>query len=138
MSPGDIVTSSGRIVGRHQGLANYTIGQRKGLGVASLTPLYVLGKNAESNTLMVGAEAELGTRELMAKDVNWIAGRPPEARFRAQVKTRYTAREAEALVEPVGPVQARVVFDTPQRDVTRGQAAVFYQGELMLGGGLIN
>lgn len=137
LKPGEIVTRDGRSLGRHDGLANYTIGQRKGLGVASPVPLYVLGKNALDNTLIVGTQDELGSTELTARDVNWVSGEAPADPFRAEVKIRYTAKEAEAWVMPVGEDQVKVRFDALQRDVTAGQAAVFYQGDLLLGGGLI-
>jgi tRNA-specific 2-thiouridylase len=137
LQPGEILTRDGRPVGEHTGLANYTIGQRKGLGVASLVPLYVLGKNSATNTLIVGMQEELGSRELIARDVNWSSGQTPKESFRAEVKIRYTAKEAEALVTPLEEDQARVQFDAPQRDITAGQAAVFFQGDLLLGGGII-
>ncbi len=134
---GDIETVDGHVIGQHNGLANYTIGQRKGLGVESAVPLYVMTKHATRNTLVVGTHNELGARELIARDVNWLSGEIPTAPFRAEVKIRYTAKEAEALVTPVGENQVQVQFDAPQRDITAGQAAVFYQGDLMLGGGII-
>jgi tRNA-uridine 2-sulfurtransferase len=137
LQPGKILTRDGRLIGEHNGLANYTIGQRKGLGVASLVPLYVLGKNSATNTLIVGAQEELGSHELMARDVNWLSGEAPNGPFRAEVKIRYTAREAEALVTPIDGKQVRVQFDAPQRDITAGQAAVFFHGDLMIGGGII-
>ena len=137
LKPGDIVTREGRAVGSHNGLANYTIGQRKGLGIASPVPLFVLGKNAEMNQVIVGEIDELGFTELTARDVNWTSGRVPREPFHAQVKIRYTAKEVEALVCPLEGEQASVKFDAPVRDVTAGQAAVFYQGDLMLGGGII-
>jgi len=137
LQPGEILTRDGRSIGEHNGLANYTIGQRKGLGVASLVPLYVLGKNSTTNTLFVGTQEELGSRELTARDVNWLSGEMPSEPFRAEVKIRYTAKEAEALVTPINGNQAQVQFDAPQRDITAGQAAVFFQGDLMIGGGII-
>jgi tRNA-specific 2-thiouridylase len=137
LQPGKILTRDGRLIGEHNGLANYTIGQRKGLGVASLVPLYVLGKNSATNTLIVGAQEELGSHELMARDVNWLSGEAPNGPFRAEVKIRYTAREAEALVTSIDGKQVRVQFDAPQRDITAGQAAVFFHGDLMIGGGII-
>ena len=137
LKPGDIVTRAGRAVGHHNGLANYTIGQRKGLGLSSPLPLYVLEKDAATNTLVVGESNELGSRELTARDVNWLAGEAPHDPFRALVKTRYTAKEVEALVTPLNGGRAKVQFDALQRDVTAGQAAVFYQDEVMLGGGII-
>ena len=137
LQPGEIVTRDGKSLGEHNGLGNYTIGQRKGLGVVSPVPLYVLGKNADNNTLVVGTQDELGSLELTARDVTWVSGEAPSEPFRAEVKIRYTAKEAEALVMPIGEDQARVQFETPQRDVTAGQAAVFYQGDMLLGGGII-
>jgi tRNA-specific 2-thiouridylase len=137
LRPGEIVTSEGRSIGGHTGLANYTIGQRKGLGIASSIPLYVLRKDAGSNTLIVGTQEELGSRELIARDVNWLSGKMPGEPFRADVKTRYTAKEAEALVTPLNGDHARVRFEAPQRDITAGQAAVFYQDDLLMGGGII-
>ena len=137
LQPGDIITREGRVVGRHNGLANYTIGQRKGLGVASPVPLYVLGKDAAQNAVIVGAEDELGTRELIAKDVNWLSGDASSAQLRAMVKIRYTARAVPAEVTPLNGGQAKVEFEAPARDVTAGQAAVFYVGEEVLGGGII-
>jgi len=136
--PGEIVTRAGQTLGQHNGLANYTIGQRKGLGVQSSVPLYVLGKDAATNTLIIGEADELGTDELLARDVNWMSGEAPREPFRAEVKIRYTAKEAWAQVTPLEDgAQVRVWFDAPQRDVTAGQAAVFYDGDLLVGGGII-
>ncbi len=137
LKPGEIITRDGKTLGEHNGLANYTIGQRKGLGVASPVPLYVITKDATRNTLIVGTQDELGSTELIARDVNWVSGEAPSEPFRAEVKIRYTAKEAEAWVMPMGENQAQVTFDAPQRDVTAGQAAVFYQGDVLIGGGLI-
>jgi tRNA-specific 2-thiouridylase len=137
LRPGEIVTRDGRVLGEHTGLPNYTIGQRKGLGIPSPVPLYVLGKDATTNAVIVGTQEELGSNELTARDVNWVSGETPKEPFRAEVKIRYTAKEAEALVIPVGENQAQVRFDAAQRDITAGQAAVFYQGDVMLGGGII-
>jgi tRNA-specific 2-thiouridylase len=137
LQPGRIVTRDGRPLGEHNGLANYTIGQRKGLGIASPIPLYVLGKDAITNTIIVGTQEELGSHELTARDVNWVSGRAPSEPFRAEVKIRYTAKEAWARVTPLDGGQVRVQFDAPQRDITAGQAAVFYEGDRMLGGGII-
>ncbi len=137
LKPGQIVRRDGEVVGDHNGLANYTIGQRKGLGISSPVPLYVLGKNAVANTVIIGTQDELGSRELFAKDVNWISGEVPNESFRAEVKIRYTAKEAEGLVVPLDGGQVKVQFDAPQRDITAGQAAVFYQGDVLLGGGII-
>jgi tRNA-uridine 2-sulfurtransferase len=138
LQPGQILTRDGRAVGRHNGLANYTIGQRKGLGIASPVPLYVLGKNASANTLVVGTQQELGSRELTVREVNWLSGAAPREPLRADVKIRYTAKEAQAWVTPLEGNQAAVRFDAPQRDITAGQAAVFYQDDVMIGGGIIS
>ncbi|HSL46069.1 MAG TPA: tRNA 2-thiouridine(34) synthase MnmA [Anaerolineales bacterium] len=137
LQPGEILTRDGKSLGEHNGLANYTIGQRKGLGVASPVPLYVLGKDATTNALIVGTQEELGSRELTARDVNWLSGETPKEPFRAEVKIRYTAKEAGAWVTPLGGNQAQVRFDAPQRDITAGQAAVFFRGDLVIGGGII-
>jgi tRNA-uridine 2-sulfurtransferase len=137
LQSGEIVTRQGRSIGEHNGLANYTIGQRKGLGVASPVPLYVLGKNSNDNTLVVGTQEELGSSELTARDSHWIFGEAPGEPFRAEVKIRYTAREAEAVVTPLEGNQASVRFEAPQRDITAGQAAVFFNGDVLIGGGII-
>ncbi|MGZ6346351.1 MAG: tRNA 2-thiouridine(34) synthase MnmA [Anaerolineales bacterium] len=142
--PGPIVSKEGKIIGEHQGLAYYTIGQRKGLGIESQVPFYVLSKDVATNTLTVGRKEELGLRDLVAREVNWISGTAPMESFRAQVKTRYTAREGWADVTPLeidhpgeNTNSFSVRFDIPQRDITPGQAAVFYDGDLVLGGGMI-
>ncbi len=137
LKPGKITRRNGEVVGEHTGLPNYTIGQRKGLGAGSPVPLYVLGKNAVTNTLIVGTQDELGSSQLVAHDVNWIAGEESKESFRAEVKIRYTAKEASAEVMPLNDGRVDVRFDVPQRDITAGQAAVFYQGDLVLGGGII-
>ncbi len=137
LKPGEIVTRDGETIGSHDGLANYTIGQRKGLGVASPVPLYVITKDAVLNTLVVGTQEQLGSAELIARDVNWISGEAPREPFRAEVKIRYTAKEAEAWVAPMEGDQTQVRFDAPQRDITAGQAAVFYQSDVVIGGGII-
>lgn len=136
--PGKIISREGRVLGEHSGLANYTIGQRKGLNLASPIPLYVLEKRAADNVLVVGAAEELGTQELLAVNINWTSGEIPAGPFRAMVKSRYTARETPGLVTPLdNGTKAVVRFDLPQRDITPGQAAVFYDGDQVLGGGII-
>ena len=138
LNGGEIVNRAGQVLGRHDGLPNYTIGQRKGLGLTSPEPLYVLGKEATTNRLIVGEATELGTTELVAINVNWTSGIVPVEPFRAFVKTRYTATPAPAEVFPQQEsTQVKIKFDAPQRDLTPGQAAVFYNGDLVLGGGLI-
>lgn len=134
---GNIVNLDGVSLGTHRGLAYYTIGQRKGLGITSKYPIYVLKKELESNTLVVGEEGYLGQRQLYTVNNNWISGKQPEGSFRVQVKIRYKAREAWASVTPLGDYQTEVIFDEPQRDITPGQAAVYYDDEMVLGGGII-
>ncbi|MEJ5225506.1 MAG: tRNA methyl transferase PRC-barrel domain-containing protein, partial [Anaerolineales bacterium] len=136
--PGEIVRRTGEVLGQHTGLPNYTIGQRKGLGIAYPEPLYVLGKDAAANRLVVGTADELGQRQLLAANVTWTAGILPGEPFRAEVKIRYSARPAPAWVTPLdNGARARVVFDAPVRDITPGQAAVFYNGDVVWGGGVI-
>ncbi len=136
--PGPIVDGTGKVIGEHTGLSNYTIGQRKGLGVSGSAPLYVVAKDAIANTIVVGLEADLGSRELVAAGVNWLSGVPPRGPTRASVKTRYTARDQAATLMPdEDGSKVSVTFDAPQRDITWGQAAVFYQDDLVLGGGII-
>lgn len=135
-TPGPITTRSGEQLGEHHGLAFYTIGQRKGLEVPSSVPLYVLAKDLARNTLVVGTADELGGHELVAGPVNWI-GAAPTAPFRAGVKIRYKANEAPGTITPLPDGRVHVAFDTPLRDITPGQAAVFYDGDLCLGGGII-
>lgn len=138
LKPGDIVDRAGHLLGHHNGLPNYTIGQRKGLGLTTSEPYYVLSKDAAANTIIVGPASELGASELTAAGINWTSGKVPAQAFRAMVKTRYTAAPAPAQVIPEADgANALVRFDAPQRDLTPGQAAVFYDGELVLGGGLI-
>jgi tRNA-specific 2-thiouridylase len=135
--PGLITTRLGETLGEHSGLAYYTIGQRKGLGVSSPVPLYVITKDAVNNTLIVGPQNELGSRACAVTGINWISGEPPSGPLRAEVKTRYTTKEAWAEVRPEGDGDRAVVyFDAEVRDITPGQAAVFYAGDVVLGGGM--
>ncbi len=135
--PGAIVDRQGNPLGWHRGLAFYTIGQRKGLGLATPRPLYVLEKDLASNTLVVGEESELGSSEMLAAGFNWVSGKLPEQPLRAEVKIRYKATLAPATLEPLDGNRVHVRFDHPLRDITPGQRAVAYSGETVLGGGMI-
>lgn len=141
LESGDIVDTRGRVLGRHTGLASYTIGQRKGLGLAIGEPLYVLALDVARNALVVGRAEELGRHELVAYGVNWIAGTPPPAGSRVTAKIRYRAIETPATLTPAPPGtvpgSVHVRFDQPLRDITPGQAVVFYQDDLCLGGATI-
>ncbi len=134
---GNIVNSSGKILGQHEGLAFYTIGQRKGLGVPSETPLYVLAKDNASNNLVVGQLSELGQSRLIANGITWLAGQPPATEFKAAVKIRYRAAFVDATIAVHTATDVEVAFDHPMRDITPGQRVVFYDGDLVLGGGTI-
>jgi tRNA-uridine 2-sulfurtransferase len=135
--PGRIINRQGETIGEHQGLAFYTIGQRKGLGLSSPVPLYVIDKDPEQNALVVGPKDELGSSELVAVNVNWVSGSPPEYSIRTRVKIRYKAQEVWGTVTPLDLARVRVRFEAPLRDITPGQAAVFYDGDVCLGGGII-
>lgn len=137
MVAGPIVRSDGSVIGEHEGLPNYTIGQRKGLGVQAAEPLYVIGMNPYRNALVVGTAAELGSDTLTAHRVNWVSGQPPAQPFDCQVKIRYKAKPVQARVTPLGDDAIAVRFETPLRDITPGQAAVMYDGDVCLGGGII-
>lgn len=134
---GELVDSSGEVVGRHDGIFNFTVGQRKGLGVASPAPLYVLNIDAVSNRVMVGADAELATRTLRARQLNWISVAHLTDPMRVCAKIRHRHEPAWATLEPAGADEVVVTFDEPQRAVTPGQAAVFYDGDEVVGGGWI-
>lgn len=134
---GDFLDVSGRVAGRHKGAVRYTIGQRKGLGIAAGEPLYVLGKNMADNTVTVGRKELLYHTALTASDVNWISIPEPKEPIRCRAKTRYRQEEQWATVYPESPGRIRVVFDAPQRAVTPGQAVVLYDGGDVVGGGTI-
>ena len=134
---GPIISKDGNLLGEHQGLAFYTIGQRKGLGLQTPEPMYIIEIDVLRNTLVVGSSQDLGKSELIASSINWISGQMPPVPFRAQVKIRYKAREAWANVIPLDDGRLRISFDEPVRDITPGQAAVIYNGDVCLGGGII-
>ena len=134
--PGEIADLEGKVMGTHQGIASYTIGQRQGLGIASAEPLYVLRIDAGTNTLVVGPEAELFSDTLWASNVNFISGAPPPGEIEVEAKIRYRSTEAEAVLSPRGEL-FQLRFHQPQRAIAPGQAVVFYHRDEVLGGGII-
>ncbi|MDR1066161.1 MAG: tRNA 2-thiouridine(34) synthase MnmA [Clostridiales bacterium] len=135
--PGVIVDKRGNELGRHNGVIGYTIGQRKGLGISSDRPLYVISKDALSATIVVGEESDLYSESLTAGDVNFISIDKLETPMEVTAKTRYSQAEAPAVITPVGEREVSVRFRKPQRAVTPGQAVVFYDGDAVVGGGVI-
>jgi len=134
--PGEIRDTSGKVLGEHQGLPFYTIGQRKGIGLAASEPLYVIALDAADNAVIVGAKHELGRRECTARDMHYVSGVQPIEPFRASAKIRYKAREALVTVRPHG-TRARFEFDELQRDITPGQGLVLFDGDSVIGQGFI-
>ncbi len=136
--PGDFLDENGKKIGTHRGAAGYTLGQRKGLGLAMGAPVYVCGKDMEKNTVTVGPEELLFRRELVAGDVNWMALEALHAPLRCAAKARSRMTEQSATVYPMEDGRIRVEFDQPQRAITPGQAVVLYDGDTVLGGGTID
>jgi tRNA-specific 2-thiouridylase len=134
---GDIIDRNGAVLGRHKGFIRYTIGQRRGLGVAAGVPLYVAGKSAADNTVTLGPGSSLYTRFLTADRINLIACAELKKPLRVRVKTRYLQAEQDGIAEQTGADSIRVDFGKPQRAVTPGQAAVLYDGDVVVGGGTI-
>jgi len=147
---GELVTTDGRVIGHHEGVHNFTVGQRKGLGVATGSPLYVININGAEGKVTVGGNDDLLSRTLVARDVNWIAiddlqeeiargPQPPSAAhgLRVRAKIRHRHEPAAAVLEPAANGEVRVTFDEPQRAITPGQAVVFYDGDVVVGGGWI-
>jgi tRNA-specific 2-thiouridylase len=136
-APGPIFDVSGNQIGNHKGLAAYTIGQRKGIGISKPYPLYVIKKDIEKNALIVGSKDQLGINTFIVDHVNWIDGSGPDHTIHVQVQVRYKAQEMGAEVAPITQDKVRVHLERPLPDVTPGQFAVFYVGQECLGGGKI-
>ena len=134
---GKIVNTAGEMVGTHTGIHRYTVGQRRGLGIANEKPLYVVQIERAKNQIIVGEVDELESIEFTAKGVNWVAFDEPSEHVRADVKVRYRHEPAPATIHPLPDKRARIVFDDPQRAITPGQATIFYNGEEVVGGGWI-
>jgi tRNA-uridine 2-sulfurtransferase len=135
---GEIVDHTGKVLGRHQGISSFTIGQRKGLGIAVGAPRYVLELNASENQVVIGPEELLRRSSLEASGVNWLTPAPPDEPVRCDVKIRYLHSATPAEVIPLPDGRVRVEFDFPQSAITPGQATVFYQDDCVLGGGWID
>ena len=136
-SSGDIIGLDGQTIGKHSGIHRYTVGQRKGLGISSEKPLYVVQIERAKKQIIVGDEDGLFTEEMSVRNVNWISFDEPQEPIRAEVRIRYRHEPAEATINPDGKGGARVVFDVAQRAISPGQATIFYKGDEVLGGGWI-
>ena len=134
---GDFVDSKGNVLGRHKGITSYTIGQRKGLGIALGIPAYVTKIDTEKNQVVLGSNEDLFKTRVLVRDYNPMCLEMPAGEIRVSGKLRYTQPKADCTIRPVGENMIEAVFDTPQRAVTPGQAAVFYDGEYVVGGGTI-
>lgn len=138
VNPGKIVDTAGKILGEHSGIFNFTIGQRKGLGIAAGVPLYVKKIIPETNEVIVGKADEVYAEKLTASSLNWIPFPVLDQIMHVEAKIRYTAKTTAAIIKPLSSAKVEVIFKTPQRAITPGQAVVFYQGDLVLGGGIID
>ena len=134
---GNFVDKEGHVLGCHKGIIRYTIGQRKGLGVTAKEPLYVCGKDIEKNEVILGSNEDVFGKELYAEDMNWISIEKPEEPLRCKVRIRYKQKEDWATVYPESEGKVRIEFENPQRGITKGQAVVLYDEDVVLGGGII-
>jgi tRNA-specific 2-thiouridylase len=135
--PGPILDLEGRVLGQHKGLPAYTVGQREGLGIAASEPLHVLRIDTRRNALVVGPRRQLARRQLRARDVSFVSGKPPAKPLEVAAKIRYRAPAAKATLSYTGPNDAILEFEEPQPAIAPGQGVVFYEGERVLGGGII-
>lgn len=134
---GNFVDLQGNVIAQHKGIINYTIGQRKGLGIAAKAPYYVVGKNLETNEVILGSNDDLFSSTLTATDVNFISVERLTGPMRVRAKVRYKQKETDATISPLENGDVSVVFDEPQRAIASGQAVVFYDGDIVVGGGTI-
>lgn len=137
VKPGYFVDTKGNVLGKHNGIVHYTIGQRKGLGIAFGKPMFVVELIPDRNLVVLGDETEVFSKELIATDLNYIIFENLEKSMKVKAKIRYSAQEADCIVEPLGKDKVKVIFDEPQRAITPGQSVVFYDGDYILGGGKI-
>jgi len=135
--PGEFVDRQGKVIGQHQGIIHYTVGQRRGLGISIGKPAYVCGLDVPNNRVIIGENADLFTDTCTVENVNWIAGTPPQEPVRCQAKIRYRHPAQPATLTFTDETTAVLKFDAPQRAITAGQSAVCYDGEIVLGGGEI-
>lgn len=135
--PGEFVTRDGQVLGTHQGMIRYTLGQRRGLGISADARLYVVGKDMERNQVILGSNEDLMEDTLIADHVNLISIDGIEGELRCKAKIRYKHKEADATVTQISDTEIRVVFDVPQRGITPGQSLVLYDGDVVIGGGVI-
>ena len=138
LKPGDFLDTNGNFLGKHTGIINYTIGQRKGLGVTFGKPVYVVKIDAKNNTIVLGEEKDLLSKELFAEKINYILINKPENPIEIQCKIRSTAKPCDALLIPLKDDKIKINFNIPQRAVTPGQSVVFYNNDIVLGGGVIS
>ena len=134
---GFFVDTEGNILGKHQGIVHYTVGQRKGLGIAFGKPMYVIAIDADSNRVILGESGKEYSSTLIASELNFIPFEKLENKINVKAKIRYSAKEADCLIKYLGDGKASVTFDVPQRAITPGQAVVFYDGDILIGGGTI-
>lgn len=134
---GNFINLKGEIIGKHKGIIHYTIGQRKGLGISAKEPLYVCDIDAKKNIVVVGEEKDLFSKEAYVCDFNWISGEVPNNEIKCKVKIRYRQNEQPATIIPLENNNVKIVFDEPQKAITPGQAAVAYDGDIVIGGGII-
>lgn len=137
VKPGNFVDKEGNVLGKHKGIVYYTIGQRKGLGLSLGRPVFVTGINAKTNEVIIGSEDEIFKNDLIATDVNFISFDKLEGELNVQAKIRYSARPAEAIIYPLPNGKVKVSFKDKQRAITKGQSVVFYDKEVVVGGGII-
>ena len=138
MPKGEFVDSNGNILGYHSGITNYTIGQRRKLGISTGKPMYVLDIDKENNRILLGSNKELFSTHLIAKDLNWIMIDKLEKEMEVQAKVRYGAKPADAMISALENNRVKVIFTTAQRAITKGQAVVFYNNQYVVGGGIIS
>lgn len=136
-SPGFLVDKTGKIVGKHNGIFSYTIGQRRGIGIPSTAPYYVTGLHPETNTVEIGRKEDLFATHLSVEEVNWVSIGSPQKSFHASVQIRYRHTATPALITPINDFTVLIEFKEPQQAITPGQAAVFYSSDILLGGGKI-